>query len=168
MEGWWRRCRLDYPLAMDAGKTRGLVTNLRPLQDADLDAISRIHVAACRLAYRFMDWNYPVGAVREWYEGKAREWDWARVAEIEGAVVGHIVMKGTHIDQFFVDPPRQGRGYGSALFAAALERGLRPLTLDVFEENGPARRFYERRGFREVARRFNEQDRAVQLRYALT
>lgn len=152
---------------MDEMKAGSPEATLRPLQDRHLHAISRIHVAACRLAYRFMDWNYPVGAVLEWYEGKAREWDWARVAEVEGTVAGFIVMRGSHIDQFFVDPPGQGRGHGSALFAAALERGLRPLTLDVFEENRPARRFYERRGFREVGRWFNEQDRAVQLRYAL-
>lgn len=142
-------------------------TTLRPLQGSDLDAISRIHVAACRLAYRFMDWNYPLGAVREWCEAKSTGWDWIRVAESEGAVVGYIAMTGAHVDQFFVDPSWQGRGHGSTLFATALDRGLRPLTLDVFEENHPARRFYERRGFRQVSRRFSEQERAVQLRYEL-
>jgi putative acetyltransferase len=82
-------------------------------------------------------------------------------------VAGYIAMKGTHIDQFFVDPLDQGQGLGSALFVAALDRGRRPLTLDVFEANHPARRFYENRGFRERERWFNEQDGAVQLRYVL-
>lgn len=140
---------------------------LRPLTGADLDAISAIHVAACRVAYRFMNWNYSLTEVRAWYSGKAGEWDWARVAEQRGRVAGYIAMKGTHIDQFFVDPLHQGQGLGSALFTAALDRGLRPLTLDVFEENLPARRFYETRGFRVAARWFNEQDGAVQLGYVL-
>lgn len=140
---------------------------LRVLEQRDLDAISRIHVAACRVAYRFMGWNYPQATVREWYEGKVAEWDWARVAEERGTVLGYIAMKGAHIDQFFVDPRQQGQGHGTALFAAALARSGRPLTLDVFEENRPARRFYEKRGFRQIDSWFNEQDRAVQLRYEL-
>jgi ribosomal protein S18 acetylase RimI-like enzyme len=140
---------------------------LRPLRSADLDAVSAIHLAACRVAYRFMNWDCSLAELREWYSGKVAEWDWAQVAEHRGLVAGYIAMKGTHIDQFFVDPPLQGQGIGAALFAAALERGLRPLTLDVFEANRPARRFYGKRGFREVERRFSEQDQAMQLRYEL-
>jgi GNAT superfamily N-acetyltransferase len=152
---------------MDDAKRDSSPMTLRPLRSDDLDAISRIHVAACRVAYRFMNWDYSVAEVREWYSGKVEEWDWVRVAELSGGVAGYIAMKGGHIDQFFVDPPRQGRGVGSVLFATALDRGLRPLTLDVFEANLPARRFYEKRGFKERERWFNEQDRAVQLRYVL-
>lgn len=143
------------------------VPTLRPLDVRDLDAISHIHVAACRIAYRFMNWDHPVAAVRGWYSGKVAEWDWVRVAAHGERVAGYIAMKGWHVDQFFVDPPLQGQGIGSALFTAALERGLRPLTLDVFEANLPARRFYEKRGFLEVERRFSEEDQAVQLRYEL-
>lgn len=140
---------------------------LRPLRRTDLDAISVIHVAACRIAYAFMDWGYSLAEVRAWYAGKLGEWDWAVVAEREAGVAGYLAMSGQHIDQLFVDPPAQGAGVGGTLLAAALGRGLRPLTLDVFEANLPARRFYGRRGFREVDRRFNEQDQAVQLRYEL-
>lgn len=152
---------------MEEAKLGNPAMTLRPLTGADLDALSAIHVAACRVAYRFMDWDYSVAEVREWYSGKAGHWDWARVARQEGRVAGYIAMTGSHIDQLFVEPPVQGRGIGSALFAAALDRGLRPLTLDVFEANLPARRFYEKRGFRERERWFNEQDQAVQLRHVL-
>jgi GNAT superfamily N-acetyltransferase len=144
-----------------------LVQHLRPLVPGDLDALSRIHVAACRIAYRFMDWDYSFEEVRDWYGGKLAEWDWVRVAEQEGHIAGYVAMKGAHIDQFFVDPPRQRQGIGTTLFATALNRGMRPLSLDVFAANAPARRFYERRGFREVGRWFNAEDRAVQLRYEL-
>lgn len=140
---------------------------LRPLGGGDLDAISAIHVAACRIAYAFMDWDYSLAEVREWYAGKLDEWDWGVVAEQEKGLAGYIAMSGRHIDQLFVDPSAQGQGVGRALLAAALGRGLRPLTLDVFEKNRPARRLYESRGFREAGRWFNEQDGAVQLRYEL-
>ena len=39
------------------------------------------------------------------------------------------------------------------------------LTLDVFEENRLARRFYERHGFREVSRYLNQQEAAMELLY---
>jgi GNAT superfamily N-acetyltransferase len=57
---------------------------------------------------------------------------------------------------------RSGGGVGAALMAGAeawaLERGYRFVTLNVVEENAPAQRFYERRGYvpghRHYVRRF--------------
>jgi len=59
---------------------------------------------------------------------------------------------------------RSGRGAGAALMAGAeawaTERGYRIVTLNVVEENEPAQRFYERRGYtlghRHYVRRFEE------------
>jgi ribosomal protein S18 acetylase RimI-like enzyme len=48
-----------------------------------------------------------------------------------------------------------------------MARGIRPLTLNVFAENRPARAFYERHGFGEASRWFNTQDKAIELRYVL-
>jgi putative acetyltransferase len=141
--------------------------DMRPLARGDLDALSRIHTDACTIAYAFMGWDHSLAEVREWYDDKVGAWDWALVAEQHGEVVGYVAMAGAHIDQFFVAPVRQGQGVGRQLFAAALARGIRPLTLDVFEENHAARAFYARRGFVEQHRWFNEHDRAVQLRYTL-
>jgi ribosomal protein S18 acetylase RimI-like enzyme len=76
-------------------------------------------------------------------------------------------MTGAHLDHLFVSPGAQGQGIGAMLLMRVLDRGFRPLTLNVFEDNGPARRFYERHGFSECERWFNEWDRAVELRYAL-
>jgi RimJ/RimL family protein N-acetyltransferase len=49
------------------------------------------------------------------------------------------------------------------LLTAMLDRGLRPVTLSVFALNAPARRFYERFGFRQ----WDDHDQALNLGYRL-
>ncbi|HSA81114.1 MAG TPA: GNAT family N-acetyltransferase, partial [Geminicoccaceae bacterium] len=102
---------------------------LRELQAADLDAISRVHWRACRIAYGFMNWSYSEDQVRRWYAGKLGEWDWGRVVCDGERVVGYLAAIGPHIDQLFVDPGHQHAGIGTSLLAAMLERRLRPATL---------------------------------------
>ena len=48
---------------------------MRELQPADLAAISRVHLRACRIAYRFMGWSYGEDQIRRWYAGKFPQWD---------------------------------------------------------------------------------------------
>jgi ribosomal protein S18 acetylase RimI-like enzyme len=140
---------------------------IRALQPADLDGISRVHWRACRTAYRFVDWSYTEDEVRRWYAGKLEEWDWGQVVCAEDMIVAYLAASGAHIDQLFVDPDHQRAGLGSVLLTAMLERRLRPATLHVFAENGPARAFYERFGFRQVDAWWDEQDQALNLLYRL-
>jgi ribosomal protein S18 acetylase RimI-like enzyme len=140
---------------------------IRALQPVDLDGISRVHWRACRIAYRFMNWSYTEDEVRRWYGRKHEAWDWGQVVCAEDIVVAYLAASGAHIDQLFVDPDYQGAGLGSALLTAMLERRLRPATLHVFAENGPARAFYERFGFRQVDTWWDAQDRTLNLLYKL-
>jgi GNAT superfamily N-acetyltransferase len=140
---------------------------MRQLEAADLDAISRVHWRACRVAYRFMNWSYGEDQVRRWYAGKLAEWDWGRVACVDGRPVGFLAAIGPHVDQLFVDPDHQRAGIGTALLEAMLARRLRPATLHVFALNAPTRAFYERFGFRPADAWWNEQDNALELLYRL-
>ena len=115
-----------------------------------------------------MGWSYTLADVRSWYACKFPEWDWGRVAVDGGTAVGFIAMRSGLVDQLFVHPDAQRRGVGSTLLDFAIRRGIRPVTLHVFEKNASARRFYERSGFREADRWFNEQDQAEELLYQLT
>ncbi len=141
--------------------------HLRPLDRSDVDAIAAIHFRACAIAYRFMDWSYPLDQVRAHLAECLDSWDWALGAFLSGRATGYIAMCGSHIDHLFVDPPEQGRGIGSALLAAALDRPLRPFSINVFAANTPARDFYIGRGFVPVRSWFNEADRAEEWRYEL-
>ena len=73
------------------------------------------------------------------------------VAVEQGAVVGVLALGPSELDLLYVDPPRQGRGIGTALLDRAKQ--LRPggITLYTHQRNERARAFYERRGFRAVA-----------------
>ena len=137
----------------------------RPMREGDVAAIARVHHRACLIAYRFMNWSYSEVDVRDWYAGKFPGWDWGLVAEERNAVVGFAAAQGIHLDQLFVDPDHQRLGIGTDLLTAALQRTPPVLTLDVFEENRLARRFYERHGFREVSRYLNQQEAAMELLY---
>jgi GNAT superfamily N-acetyltransferase len=93
------------------------------------------------------------------------------IAEDEGAERVGFVYAATEHDFFTGEPflhvseiatAHSGRGAGAALMAGAeawaTERGYRIVTLNVVEENAPAQRFYERRGYtlghRHYVRRF--------------
>lgn len=66
---------------------------------------------------------------------------------VEGATIkGFIAFHRDWIDQFYVLPAAQGRGFGTALVEIAKAENSR-LYLWTFQRNLLARRFYEARGF---------------------
>jgi ribosomal protein S18 acetylase RimI-like enzyme len=150
-----------------AGRGLAPIRTLRPLAAADLDGVSRVHWRACRIAYRFLSWSYTLEEVRCWYAGKLCGWDWGRVVTVDGAIVAYLAAIGSHVDQLFVDPDHQRTGLGRLLLEAMLERRPEPITLHVFAENQPARRFYERFGFQPVESFWDAQDEALSLVYRL-
>lgn len=73
------------------------------------------------------------------------------VAEIDGRVVGFLSLVGSVVGGLFVDPAHHRQGIATELLGWAVEQSD-TLTLEVFEENEGARRFYEARSFRQVSR----------------
>jgi ribosomal protein S18 acetylase RimI-like enzyme len=77
-----------------------------------------------------------------------------RMAEIDGETIGWVRLSETGgeivLEQIYLAPSRQGKGLGSALLRQLIaEWGLRgvSVSLRVLKKN-PARRLYERFGFR--------------------
>lgn len=128
---------------------------IRPLEDGDAPAVSRILVECYRfLAVRdhFSDRQLSglietcstPGFVRELAAGFE-----CAVAEVEGAVVGVVACSDAMIEQLFVLPEAHRRGVGSALFRHATarmrEKGYGRVTLTT---TGYGRPFYEAMGLR--------------------
>jgi ribosomal protein S18 acetylase RimI-like enzyme len=138
----------------------------RPLDKADVAAISRVHHRACLIAYRFMNWSYPLQEVEAWYSRKFAEWTWTLAAfEGDASMAGFIALTDQYVDQLYVDPSRQRCGIGSSLLDQALKRTPGRTTLQVFEDNLSARAFYEKHGFRERDRWMNAEEGAIDLLY---
>ena len=77
----------------------------------------------------------------------------ARIRDVRGlgsfddaAMIGMLAFREEWIDQLYVLPMAQGRGVGTGLLQVA-QKAFDRLQLWTFQRNGPARRFYEARGF---------------------
>ena len=70
-------------------------------------------------------------------------WVW----EEDGAILGFAALSDAELTHIYVEPDAHGRGIGGALLDRAKERRPDGFQLWVFQQNGSARRFYERRGF---------------------
>jgi GNAT superfamily N-acetyltransferase len=92
--------------------------------------------------------------IRRWMSddvvGRTDTW----VAELDGTVVGMMVLDGGRaggwIEHLYLDPAWIGRGLGEQFVGIARSRHPAGLQLWTFQVNEPARRFYERLGFRAV------------------
>lgn len=74
------------------------------------------------------------------------------VATVDDSVVGMMVLGDGELDQLYVDPSWQGCRIGHRLVELAKQRCPAGLALWTFQVNGPAQRFYQRRGFVAVER----------------
>ncbi|CAL9402670.1 N-acetyltransferase family protein [Streptomyces sp. enrichment culture] len=141
---------------------------IRPMTLADCDRVSEIRVRGWQHAYRGLVPQPYLDRMSVAADAERRRERFARgagpvvnlVAERDGRVLGWAAV-GPYRDgaaytadaelyAIYVDPARLGRGTGRALLDAAAGRcpaGTR-LLLWVLKGNAPARRFYERAGFR--------------------
>lgn len=121
---------------------------VRPAVEADIPVLGRI--AAASYADAFATILEPaILAARDatsFADRFAEWWPATSVAEQDGRVLGFAKVTGAHLDMLFVDPAAQNTGAGSALLAHVETKGVR--TLECFRDNAPARRFYERKGWR--------------------
>ncbi|CAN5555214.1 hypothetical protein BH10PSE7_BH10PSE7_37380 [soil metagenome] len=120
---------------------------IRPYHARDLQPAAEAANAACRQAYAFFGYDYPVSTTRERLEEARVERQSMWVPEVDGQVVGILTLAPHFIDKLFLAPAWHGRGIGTALIHFA--KTLHPdwLELHCAQENRPACRLYERHGF---------------------
>lgn len=165
-----------------------MTVSLRPAQPADLVPVGRLHHRSRAAAYRHL---VPAAALAAPTADTLADWWVARwtherdthvmtVAEYDGRLAGFTYLGpdedgdpgAGELYAIHLDPDLQARGIGRALMADALaklhRRGFRRALLWVLTGNAPARRFYERGGWRpDGARRHGRIGPATtpQLRY---
>ncbi|MFD8543658.1 GNAT family N-acetyltransferase [Streptomyces sp. NPDC059649] len=129
---------------------------IRRYRDADQGVVVDLWARAVRRAHPFLKGE---GAgerariLREAYLVRAENW----VAERAGTVIGLLgLFPGGEIGGLCVAPEAQGRGVGRKLVEHAAAR-YGALTLEVFEGNARARRFFAHLGFTERGRRVDEE-----------
>ncbi len=69
------------------------------------------------------------------------------VAELDGVIVGQMMLAPGWLQHLYLDPSWMGRGLGERLMSLARQRQPGELQLWAFQSNLGARRFYERHGF---------------------
>ncbi len=129
-----------------------LPLTLRPCTRDDLDETAAVWHESKRAAFPYVEAQQR----RTLDDDRARFRDVIAVehtvwiAELTGRVAGLMAIQGDFIDQLFVRTDLQRRGVGTALLRKAMELSPGSLRLFTFQRNQPARRFYERHGFRAV------------------
>jgi len=141
-----------------------------PLSQRDLEIVSDIHWQSAQRAYAYRKWRYSMQDVIDWYAEKSDAWDWGRIALLtshgdEGLAVAFAVARENLLDQLFVFPKFQRSGIGGRLLQAMFERDLETIDVHVLEGNKPARKFYERHGFRLQKSWWDSDEREMNMLY---
>jgi len=149
------------------------MVRIRPMQDADVEAVVANHMEGWRVGYRGIIADEVLDGLeaRSWItryrddlaRRTAGEWLWQTLIAVDELDVpqGHVTFgpwreqpEGVdpqigEILSIYVHPSRYGQGFGAALMSAALaELPQREVRLWVLEGNARARRFYEKAGLR--------------------
>jgi 8-oxo-dGTP pyrophosphatase MutT (NUDIX family)/GNAT superfamily N-acetyltransferase len=127
---------------------------LRPARHDDAPACARVFARSRWFALGSLAVGLDDAEIRRWMSddvvGRTDTW----VAELDGTVVGMMVLDGGRaggwIEHLYLDPAWIGRGLGEQFVGIARSRHPAGLQLWTFQVNEPARRFYERLGFRAV------------------
>lgn len=127
--------------------------SLRPGLPEDADRVAHLLTSARSAAVPLMPPHvHSPEEDRAWVSlqlaGEREVW----VAEVEGDLVGLLILEPGWLHSVYVRPDLTGLGIGT--FLLDFVKGVRPdgFSLWVFESNEPARRFYRRHGLVEIRR----------------
>jgi GNAT superfamily N-acetyltransferase len=130
---------------------------LRAARGSDGRDVATVHLRSRAFALPTVPVVHDDAEVRRWIADEVIGHRDVTVAELDGTIVGWMVLDGEHggrgwIDQLYLDPAWLGRGLGDSFVEVAKQRHPGGLQLWTFQVNEPAQRFYERHGFVAVER----------------
>jgi len=105
---------------------------------------------------------------RQWEYLRSKMSDGTRVFMlVDEKPVGIVSITGSLIEDLYVLPDMQNRGYGTELLRFAISLCTAIPALWILENNAGARRLYHRMGFRETGRRHSITDGLDEIELAL-
>ncbi|MEH0875305.1 N-acetyltransferase [Pectobacterium cacticida] len=135
---------------------------IRPYYDSDLDPLMRLWLESTILAHPFIHedyWRESVSTVRNSYIPQSQTW----VYEEQGSIIGFIsILEGRFIGALFVEQHYYGKQIGAALIQH-VQAQFNLLSLEVYQQNTRACRFYRRQGFVVVEENLNQETQATTL-----
>ena len=111
---------------------------------------------------------HPIAAQKNYFVTQVLPRNSVRMAMLEEQLVGFIAASRESIAQLYVRIGFQRRGIGRRMLAWAKEQSGGSLWLYTFARNQGAQRFYEREGFRIVARGFEPMWQLEDIKYEWT
>ncbi len=146
-------------------------TLIRLAGAGDAGAVADVYLRSFHTALPTIRLAHTDDEVRGWFAtvvvpDPSRE-TWVAVAP-ERSVVGMMVLGTDMLEQLYLLPEARGAGLGDRFIELAKARRPDGLGLYAFQVNMPARRFYERHGFRavEFGDGSGNEEREPDVRYA--
>lgn len=123
---------------------------IREIKNTDFDVLRKLFLKERQDTFFWLD---PTEFKLEDFE-KHIKGELVLVAIDQEIPVGFISiwMPNNFIHHFYVDQKYQGKGIGTLLLNAAIQKTLLPITLKCLEENTKAVAFYRKKGFIEKER----------------
>ncbi|GKV96300.1 N-acetyltransferase [Pectobacterium aroidearum] len=135
---------------------------IRPYCDSDLKPLMQLWLKSTILAHPFIRedyWRESASAVRDVYIPQSRTW----VYEEQGSLIGFIsVLEARFIGALFVEQAYYGKQIGTALIQH-VQAQFPLLSLEVYQQNTRACRFYHKQGFVIVEENVNQDTQATAL-----
>jgi len=124
---------------------------IRPADAGDAAQVTSLYLAARKQLLPYAPLAHDDAAVAWWVSHilipQGGVWLLQEADTISGFYALSEDEEGGWLEQLYLLPDRIGQGRGSRLLQDALDRAVYPLRLYTFEQNLPARHFYEKRGF---------------------
>ena len=124
---------------------------IRRMQKTDIDAISGIWLDANREAHDFIPAEYWESNFLTVKKMLLQAEVYVYIDECKNEIEGFVGLEETYIAGIFVRKEARSKGSGKALLDFIKEK-KQELTLNVYQKNERAVRFYERQGFQIIDR----------------
>ncbi|MBA5602910.1 N-acetyltransferase [Pectobacterium aroidearum] len=135
---------------------------IRPYCDSDLKPLMQLWLKSTILAHPFIRedyWRESASAVRDVYIPQSQTW----VYEEQGSLIGFIsVLEARFIGALFVEEAYYGKQIG-ILLIQHVQAQFPLLSLEVYQQNTRACRFYHKQGFVIVEENVNQDTQATAL-----